>query len=249
MELLVELERYLVAAVLVIVGDQQKGRRSIGRNSIGHAATGIDEHLKVRLAILTVDGVRRGGIAGSGRIGDHGGNFASGGKAENTDAVRVDVPFVGAAAHEPHGAIRVLANVFFGVRRVRFAGQAIFQRESRYADAVEELRGLHALRVKDQFAEASAGRDDDCRTVGFFFRRQENGDRGIVYVSHPVVLRLFGNVFAALEAGRAVFPEVNHLRSRLGGGCRAERGECECREQNLHSSGIPFSLVQCRARV
>src|ERR1700722_10165997 len=115
MELLVELECYFVAAVLVVIGHQQKGWRGIGWNSVGYAAAGIDEHLKVRFAVQPVDGVRRGGIASSGRVGDHRGNFASGREAENADAVRVDVPFTGAAADEPDCAIRILAHVLFGV--------------------------------------------------------------------------------------------------------------------------------------
>ena len=133
----------------------------------------------------------------------------------------------GVGADEAHGAIGILANVFGGVGRVFFAGQAILEREGGDANAVEELGGLNAFSVEDEFAETAAGGDENGRAGGFFFGRQEDGDGGVVDVADPVILGLLGDVFAGLESGRAVGPEVDDLWGGLGGGGGGGGGEGE----------------------
>ena len=98
-----------VGRALVIIGGQDKRGRRIGGNDIRNAErTGINEKLEIGSGVLAVNGV--GGVR-IGRVvvvGDHRDEFAAGGKAEDSDAVGIDVPFGGAAPDEPHGTDGIL---------------------------------------------------------------------------------------------------------------------------------------------
>ncbi len=50
-------------------------------------------------------------VSVSRRIGNQRNNRAASGKAKHPDTVRIDLPFAGAAAHQSHGAIGILAYI------------------------------------------------------------------------------------------------------------------------------------------
>src|SRR5262249_19791591 len=81
-----------------------------------------------------------------------GGNceMASRRKADDADALRVDAPFLGLAAHEAHGALRVLewtpGRVFtWGI--IGTSWHAVLQQNAGYADRVEPGGDFLALKL------------------------------------------------------------------------------------------------------
>ena len=130
---MVDIEGVFVAAIVVVVGDEQECWRRVSGNLVGNLTAGIDEHLEVRAAVDAVDGIGSGGVAFAWRVSDERGDGAAGGETQDADAVRVDVELGGAGADEAHGAVGILADVFWGVGRVFFAGQAVLDVYKRQA--------------------------------------------------------------------------------------------------------------------
>jgi len=58
-------------------------------------------------------------------------------------------------------------------------GQAVLERERRDSKRVQELGGLLALGVEDQFPESSARGDNHRAAVGLVLRREKDGDRRV----------------------------------------------------------------------
>ena len=99
------------------------------------------------------DAVSRVRITGARRVGDHRRQLAAGGKPEETDALRIDVPLARAAAHQPDRALHIRKFVAFD--RVRGSGlirEAVFEHECRHAVIFEPLPDAVAFMVHPEFA-------------------------------------------------------------------------------------------------
>ena len=101
------------------------------------------------------------------------------------------------------------------------AGEPVLEHEGGHAEVIEIAGGLDAFGLEDEFAMATARKDQDGRAVGFFFWRKKNSDGRIVNVADPVIFGFFRFVAAIFESRRALFPKGDHLRF-LGEEC--ERG-------------------------
>src|SRR5208283_3289300 len=102
------------------------------------------------------------------------------------------------------------------------ARQPVFQGEYRHPEGIEKFSGLPSLRTEDQFAKPPARSDHHGAAIGLARGRPEHGDRWIVDVAHPPVLRSFRLILAAFETRRAIFPKMDDLRLRLRQGGQGE---------------------------
>ena len=90
----------------------------------------------------------------------------SGGKAEDADAIGIDVPLGGVRADDAEGALRVLQ----GGGRFRIGagvGHAVFHQDAGDADGVEPVADFGAFEIDGEDVVAAAGEDDDCGAGGF----------------------------------------------------------------------------------
>ena len=212
-------------AAAVLIGDEQEGRRRVRRQLVRDAVgTRVDHDEEIRARTDAIDGIGRVGIRRYRVESNHRDHLAAGGETHDADAIGVDPPFGGAAAHQAQGPLSILARMYVDrVWRALFAREAVLQGEGSDTYAVEELGGLDALGVEDKFAVSAARADHHRGAGGLLFRRQEDGDRGIVDVADPVVLGEFRFVAAAFKTGRTVWPERDDLALRVGGGTSKQR--------------------------
>src|SRR6267378_3744063 len=108
-----ELRKHRTDVPGIVIRYEKERRRRISRNLIlwNTKRAGIDHDLEVGATIDAIDGIGGVFIAGSWTVNQHRHHFATGGKAQRTDSVRIELPFGGAAADEPHGTLRILARM------------------------------------------------------------------------------------------------------------------------------------------
>ena len=125
---------------------------------IGNAQrAGIDHDLEIRAAVQAVDRVGCAGISLAGAVGHHRDNLASGREPHDADAGWIDVPFLGPASHQPHGALAVLSGVLLDrVGRLLLAAQAVLENERGHANAVQIPGRFNTLGVVNQQTVAAA---------------------------------------------------------------------------------------------
>ena len=235
----------------VVFGLGEKGGRSVGahgelgrerfqvvlRGEIG----GIDEDGEIGAAtdfVSVVHGVVSALVeirAGSG------GEMASGGESEHTDALGVDLPFASVVADEADGALGVLEGR--GVARSAGAGgHTVLEQGAVDADGVEPAADLGAFEVEGEDVVASAWKDDHGGAGILLFGsavEREGGGADVAeanqrFAGNQIVGGLGGVVLGADGAGlarRAVRPN----RDRGGG----ERGPGEEEEED-------FKRAACR---
>src|SRR6266550_1377112 len=109
--ILFELRKYRSHMTAIVIGNQKKRRRRIGGNITlwNSERARIDHDLEIGPTLHAVDGIGGVSIASGWIVNQHRHDFATGGKSHRTDAVRVQAPFGGATADEPHSALGVLA--------------------------------------------------------------------------------------------------------------------------------------------
>ena len=217
-----------VRAVAESGGDEQRRHAFFSRKETRSA--GIDESLKVGAAGLALDRVGGVFLAGIVRHSGKSGEFATGGKAQNAQAVALQMPFGSAAANEADGAAGVGHGMILnGVGAALFASQAVLQHKGGDAVIAEPFGERVAFMAEAEFGMTAAGTDDDRRAGGFVRRGDEGRDRGIVNVADVVAFDLFGFGSTAFGAGRAFGPDRDGLR-HVG-------GECKNRGKNGNENG------------
>src|SRR5579872_3125356 len=154
----------------IVFGLNDKGRRSffgrmdfwVGRHVLfgeGEVA-GVYDDGEVGAAALGVGGVDGWVEALIVVRAERGGEMGSGGKAEDADAIGVDVPIGCVGADEAHGALGVLQSgggfwIWAGI------GDAIFQNDAGDAFAREPVADFGAFEIDREDVVAAAGEDDD----------------------------------------------------------------------------------------
>ena len=195
-----------VWAVAVAAGDEDGGHAFFGGEEVGSA--GVDEGLEVGAGAGVVDGVWGVGFAGVGLHGGEGGEFATGGEADDADAVGFDVPFGGAGADDAEGAAGVGHGVVLdGVGAVGFAGEAVFEDESGDAAGLEPFGEGATFMAEAEFFVAAAGADDDGGAGGLGGVGEVEGEAGVVDVADVGAFEGFGFGGAGFGAWGAVWPE------------------------------------------
>src|SRR6266851_1929954 len=116
------------------------------------------------------------------------GQFATGGKSHDPDALRIKSPLQGAAAHQTDRTLDIGQRTSFdSVGRARFPRQAILQHESRHAVVAQPFRDVVAFVVHPEFAMSAARRDNNRRSGGFVFGRKIRRNRRMVDAGYDVL--------------------------------------------------------------
>ena len=211
-------------------GDDEFGGE-LGRVFFGDEVAGVNEDGEVGFEVEGVRGVDFfvGAFLRAGA--EDGGEMSARGKAEDTDAFGIDVPFGRVLTDEAHGALRVFEGrgVFFAAGAAR---DAILQEDGGEANFVEALADFGAFEVERENVVGAAGTDKDCAAMDFVFRSGINGNgrfRDVPEADEAAVgdfvVGIFGGVFFGFEfrfvAGGAFRPEGEGLF----GGLRVGSGE------------------------
>ena len=158
-------ERIFDVGGVVVLCLQEKGGRGIGgglergRYLASGAAepAGIDHHLEVG---ARVDGGGRNVLALEiGVSAERNGEMRSGGEADNTDTMGVDVPLGGMGTGDAHGLLCVF-EVFRVFWVVGGLGHAVFDQNAGDADGVEPGADLGAFEAVRETNVGSAGTDE-----------------------------------------------------------------------------------------
>ncbi len=154
----------------IVFGLKDEGRRSVGGDGkIGIEGevvvfegeiAGIDDDGEIGAAALGIRGVY-GIVEAFVEMGaESGGEVGSSGKAEDADAVGIEVPIGGAGANDAHGALGVLqSGGGFGIGAG--IGDAIFDEDAGDADGGEPVADFGAFKIDGEDVIAAAGKDED----------------------------------------------------------------------------------------
>lgn len=152
----------------VVVGAGEEGRRRIRRGLDVARAARIDEAEKVRPRTRSLDRIRRVLFASiKARTGEPD-EFASGGKPQRADTFGINTPFLGTAADQADGTLRIGETMDVNrVGLVGFAGEAIFEHKGGGAVLAEFLSRGIAFVIHPQLPMPSTRNDEHRCTVGF----------------------------------------------------------------------------------
>ena len=85
--------------------------------------------------------------------------MAAGGKASDTDLVRIDIPLGGASAEDTHGSLGILQRciVLLAILTSRYA---ILQHNARDANRIEPIGNFRSLEIPRQDVVSSTGANE-----------------------------------------------------------------------------------------
>src|SRR5438270_3852523 len=163
-------KRVLDVSRVVILSLNQKGRRSfrgwLQRGTYLAVRTakppGIDDHLKVGTSI-------DGGCWNIlplkvGMSAENCGKVSSSRESNHPDVIRVDVPFGGVSASEPHRLLRVF-QIFDIFRIMTFFRHSILHQNTRHTERVEPITDLSSFNVVRKSDITSPGKHERSSTV------------------------------------------------------------------------------------
>ena len=261
----------------VVLRLQQKGRRServgcvdgiqLGLRGWNGKIRRIDDDGEVRPRIDRRSALHRN-IGRRGRAlhvvvvrmrGHQHGKVASGGEADDADAMRVQMPLRGMSASDPHGLLRVLqvsgvSGIVAGLaRRLR---NAVLDQNAGHADRVQPLAGVSAFGVPGEPNVGAPGKDQRSGSVavmrGLVHRDRRNGDIGETdaVMSRVQRVRRPGHVSLGLgglrRLGSSVRPQRQNRLLGPGGGeqCRARERHDQQQEGRQDAVSRPRSHAQ-----
>ena len=154
---LVELHRLLRMKGVIQPGAHEKRRRGVGGDlvHVHPRPAGVDHHVEIRPAALLVDRVLRVRLSVVEVRFDPRALLAAGGETHHADAVRVDVPFLGVGANDPHALLRVGQ----GINSRAVGAQTIAFDERRGPLIVEPLGDVDSFAADVAGGVSSAGDD------------------------------------------------------------------------------------------
>lgn len=138
---------------------------------------GIDDDSEVGTATEFVGGVNGPVETLVEMRAERSGEMGTRGKAEDTDALRIDFPFAGMGAHESEGALRVLESGGGLGERARI-GDTILEKDAGDMNDVEPIADFCTFKVDSENAVSASGENNN-RSAGRIFFCSKNSECGM----------------------------------------------------------------------